>query len=67
MSLLHQIGPEATFEDENQIVNYFVRANNFTRMEWHANSTDLNSIEHVRVTEHNATTHLKVRWICVLA
>jgi transposase len=52
LSFLQLIGPSAVFQDDNarphrvRIVNDFVRTNNINRMDWSANSPDLNSIEH---------------------
>ena len=50
---LRQIGQGAVFQDDNakphrgHIVNDFVRVNKINRMDWPANSSDLNPIENL--------------------
>ena len=53
LPFLRQIGQGAVFKDDNarphngQIVNDFVPVNNINRMDWPANSPDLNPIENL--------------------
>ena len=53
LPFLRQIGQGTVFQDDNarphrgHIVNDFVRVNNITRMDWPANSPDLNPIENM--------------------
>ena len=53
LPFLRQIGQGAVFQDDNarphhgHIVNDFVRVNNINRMDWPANSPDLNPIENL--------------------
>ena len=53
LPFLSQIGQGAVFQDDNarphrgHIVNDFVRVNNINRMDWQANSPDLNPIENL--------------------
>jgi hypothetical protein len=49
LSFLQQIGPNAVFQDDNarphrgRIVNDFVRTNNISRMDWPANSPEIDT------------------------
>ena len=53
LPFLRQIGQGAVFQDDNarpqdgHIVNAFVRVNNINRMDWPANSPDINPIENL--------------------